>query len=166
MSASTPAVRRAIPPVAPFDVVNRTMRWLLSSPRRARRVGAHLLVLHVTGRRSGRVIEVPVAYRVQDDGRLLVLTSSVWRLNLRDIDAVEVTWRGLRQPATAELVEDPPQVAAVYARLIDEVGPAKAARQLGVRIDVDRAPTRDELVEAVVRDGLSLVYLRVDGAAS
>lgn len=161
MTTSSFAVQRVIPPVLPFDLMNRTMRWLLFSPRRARRVGEHLLVLHVTGRRSGRVIDVPVAYRPQDDGRLLVLTSSVWRLNLRDTSAVEVTWRAQRRSATAELVEDPRSVAQVYATLIDDVGRGKAVRQLGVRINVDRAPTREELIEAVVRDGLSLVYLRV-----
>ena len=163
MTSSFFAVQRVIPPVAPCDLANRTMRRLLSSPRYARRLGEYLLVLHVTGRRSGLVIDVPVAYRPQDDGRLLVLTNSVWRLNLRDASAVEVTWHAQRRSATAELVEDPQSVADVYATLIDDVGRDKATRQLGVRINVDRAPTREELIDAAVRDGLSLVHLRVGG---
>ncbi|MDC7122768.1 nitroreductase/quinone reductase family protein [Cellulomonas fimi] len=160
------AVERVRPPAAPFDLWNRSVRWMLSSPRRSRRIGAHLLILHVRGRRTGRVIDVPVAYRPQPDGRLLVLTSSTWRLNLRDRTDVEVTLRGVRRPAAAELVEEPTAVAAVYARLIDEVGPRRAVRQLGVRVNVGRTPTRDELVEAVVRDHLAVVLLRVEDPGS
>ena len=140
-------------------VVNKVMRWLLADARRARRVGEHLLVLHLTGRRSGQQISVPVAYRIGEDGALLVLTNSVWRLNLRAVSEVEVTWRGRRQPATARLVEDPDEVAGVYRALIAASDPRKAGRRMGIRINVDRVPTHDELVEAAQREGLSLVYL-------
>lgn len=140
-------------------VVNTGMRWLLADPRRARRVGRHLLVLHMTGRKSRRAIDVPVAYRTTRDGELLVLTNSVWRVNLRDVAEVEVTWRGRRGVMAARLVEDPQEVAAVYEQLIAEVGLAKAGRRMGIRINVDRAPTREELSDASEREGLSLVYL-------
>lgn len=163
-STSRPAVERVTPPKAPYNVVNRVMRWLLTSPRRSRRMGEHLLLLHLTGRTSGRSLVVPVAYRASDDGRLLVLTNSRWRVNLRGRPDVEVTIRGSRRPAAAELVENPDVVAGVYARLIDEVGPAKAGRRMGIRINVDRTPTHAELVEAAGREGLSLVYLDVPGA--
>lgn len=161
MTLEPRAVERVLPPPAPFDLVNRTMRWLLSSTSRSRSVGQHLLLLHLTGRISGRVIDVPVAYRVRSDGRLLVLTSSTWRVNLRDRPAVDVTWRGTRYPATAELVEDPGAVAEVYGHLIVEEGRGRAARRLGVRVNVDRDPTHAELVEAARRDRLSVVYVDV-----
>ena len=51
-------------------------------------------------------------------------------------------------------------MAQAYQRLIDEVGVANAARRLGIRVNVDRAPTRDELVDAVRREHLSVVRLR------
>ena len=86
-----PAVQRVQPPSAPYRVVNRVLGWVLSSPRRASRVGEHLLLLHLIGRKSGRQIDVPVAYRDAADGRLLVLTSSLWRVNLRGRSEVEVT---------------------------------------------------------------------------
>lgn len=161
VSAPRPAVERVTPPKAPYAVVNPVMRWLLSSPRRARRVGEHLLLVHVTGRTSGRVYDLPVAYRELDDGRLLVLTSSGWRVNLRDRPQVEVTLRGVRRAAVAELVEDPELVAPVYRRLIEETGVARAGRRLGIRIHVDRVPTHEELVEAARRDHLALVHLSV-----
>lgn len=154
-------VERVVPPKAPFDAMNRMMRWLLSSPARASRVGQHLLVLHVTGRKSGRALDVPVAYREQADGRLLVLTNSTWRVNVRQRPGVEVTLRGRRRVAVAELVEEPERVARVYGELLEQVGHRRAVRELGVRVNVDRAPTHAELVDAVTRDRLALVYLRV-----
>lgn len=160
-----PAVERVTPPKATYHVVNRVVRWLLTSPSRGRRVGEHLLLLHLTGRRSGRALDVPVAFRDAPDGRLLVLTSSAWRVNLRGRPEVEVTLRGTRSAAAAELVEDHEQVARVYGALIEQVGPDKAGRRMGIRINVDRLPTHAELVDAARRDGLSLVYLDVPGAA-
>lgn len=158
-----PAVHRVQPPKAPYRVVNRVLGWLLSSPRRASRVGEHLLLLHLSGRKTGRRIDVPVAFRDASDGRLLVLTSSGWRVNLRGRPDVEVTLRGRRCPATAELVEDVDAVAAVFRALICEQGYAKAGRRMGIRINVDRVPTHEELVDAARRDGLSLIYLQVSG---
>ncbi|WIM99660.1 nitroreductase/quinone reductase family protein [Actinoplanes oblitus] len=156
-----PAVERAQPPKAPYRVVNQVMRWLLSSPRRAQQIGQHLLLLHLTGRRSGRRFVLPVAYHDAGDGRILVLTSSPWRANLRGRAEVEVTLLGERRPARAQLVEDPDQVAAVYLRLIVAAGRRRAGRRLGIRINVDRVPTPGELAEASRRDGLALIYLDV-----
>ena len=158
-----PAVQRAQPPKVPFRVVNRVLGWLLASPRRASRVGEHLLLLHLSGRKTGRRIDIPVAFRDASDGRLLVLTSSLWRVNLRGRSEVEVTLRGRRLPASAELVEVVDAVARVYQALICEQGYAKAGRRMGIRINVDRVPTQEELVEAARRDGLSLIYLQVGG---
>ena len=157
--SSRPAVERIRPPKAPYLLINRVMRALLSSPRRSARVGRHLLLLHLVGRRSGRSLEFPVAYRGLDDGRLLVLTNSPWRVNLRDRREAEVTLLGRRRRVHSDLVEDPDLVAEVYRGLIEQVGHERAGRRMGIRINVDRVPTREELVEAARRDRLSLVYL-------
>jgi len=160
-----PAVRRARPPQGPFVVVNSFLRWVLSSPGRARRIGEHLMLLHVTGRTSGREITVPVAYR-RVGGRLLVLTSATWRVNLRGGAQVAATVAGIRHSARAELVEEPETVAGVYRDLIvAEGGHRRAGRRMGIRIEVDRVPTLAELAEASRRDHLSLVHLTVEGLA-
>ena len=161
-SRTRPVVERVTPPKAPFVLVNAVMRTLLSSRRGSSGVGRRLLLLHLVGRRSGRPLTVPVAYRDVGDGRLLVLTNSRWRFNLRDRDRVEVTFLGRRQQAHAQLVEDPRVVAEVYDTLITEVGYRRAGRRMGIRINVDRLPTVEELADAARRDGLSLVYLRLD----
>ena len=141
-------------------VVNRVMRWVLSSPWWSRGVGGRLLLLHVSGRRTGRLIDIPVTYSVVGE-RLLVLTTSGWRVNLRGRPEVEVTVRGRRGPARAELMEDPDSVARVYHDRIAELGYASAGRRMGIRISVDRTPTLEELAEAARRDHLSVIYLTV-----
>lgn len=153
-----PAVERVRPAKTPYRLVNRVMRGLLSSTRRSHR---HLLLPHVTGRRSGRQLIFPVAYRRLDGGRLLVLTNSGWRVNLRGRPAVGVTQLGEHRPARAELVEDPETVAEAYRGLIDAVGHDRARRRMGVRINVPRTPSLAELPAAARRDGLSVIYLEV-----
>ncbi len=159
-TADRPPVERVHPPDVAMKVANPLLRWVLSSPRRASRIGQDVLVLHLTGRRTGRALDVPVAYRHTPDGRLLVLTNSVWRVNLRGRPDVEVTLLGRRLPARALIVEDADAVAEVYAALIAEGGHG-AARRLGVRVNVDRNPTRAELAGLARRVGLSAVYLDV-----
>jgi deazaflavin-dependent oxidoreductase (nitroreductase family) len=160
-----PAVERVQPPKAPYLVVNRIMRWLLSAPGRSRRVGQQLLLLHFTGRKSGRRFVLPVAYRDLGGGRLLVLTNSGWRANLRGGPDVMVTLLGRQRPARAQLVEEPDAVAEVYRSLIEAAGHTRAGRRMGIRINVPRTPTHAELADAARRDGLALIYLDVGDRA-
>ena len=111
-------MERVQPPKGVYRYVNRVMVWALSSPRRSRRLGEHLLLLHVTGRKTGRVLTMPVGHRPGPDGRLIVLTAAQWRV--------------------------------------------KAGRQMGIRINVDRVPTVDELEEAVRREGLAVIHLTLE----
>lgn len=158
------AVQAAHPPRTLIRLANPVMRWLLASPRRAGRAADELLVLHVTGRRSGRTYDVPVGYRLLPDGRLVVVTDAVWRLNLRDRPAVEVTLRGTRRRARAELVEDPDTVADVYAGLIDQQHPGASARRVGLRLAEDRVPAHEDLADAVRREHLCVIQLDVGEA--
>lgn len=164
MSTSTaPAVERAIPPAVVTRLGNPVLSWLLSGPRRASKVGQSLALVHVTGRRAGRVYSTPMAYHRWVDGSLVVLTSSAWRVNLRGGPTpVELTLSGRRCPATAVLHEDPVVVAGFYRQLIDQLGLAQAGRRLGIRINVGRVPTDDELVDASRREHLGVVHLRLD----
>lgn len=156
-ASGTSAVERVHPPDWAMRFVNPIMRTLL---RRGAPKGLaeQLILLHVTGRRSGRCYDIPVGRR-RVDGRLLVLSSSGWRVNLRDTSEIEATIGGERRPALATLVEDPDEVARLYARLIDEIGYEKAGRELGIRINVDRAPTPDELRCMIERVGLSAIWI-------
>ena len=168
MSADAPPpVERVYPPAVLVRLGNPVLSWLLSGRRRSARVGRDLLLLHVTGRRSGRVYSMPVGYHRQPDGRLLVLTSSRWRVNLSGGPTrVEVTLFGRRLPGTAVLEEDPVAVAQVYRRMIDDLGPQAARRRLGIRVNLDRTPTEVELADAARREHLCVLYLDVPGATA
>jgi hypothetical protein len=160
--AAAPAVERSHPPTKVIRAVNPVLRAVLSSRLHAP-ISGQLLVLHFTGRRTGRRYSLPVGYR-DVSGRMAVLTNSGWRVNFRGGADVQLTLRGRRRPARATLVEDPGEVARVYRDLIEEAGVARAQRRLGIRINVDRVPTQEELEEAAGRHGLSIVYLDVGGA--
>ena len=157
---SAPAVEREPLHTGLLNVVNPVFAVVLRS--RARSLLApfrpRLLVLRVTGRRTGRSYTVVVG-RHEIDGALSVFTSAPWRLNVRGGADVEVTDAGRTFPARAVLVEDADEVADAYATAIDRIGPKAARRQLGTRINVGRTLTHAELVDAVHCEHLSLVHL-------
>ena len=155
MADARPAVERRQPPKGPFVVVNALMRAVLASGRGDPTHG-RIALLSFTGRKSGRRYRTPVG--VHDlDGAMVTLTSSGWRKNFRGGAPVTLRRGGTDLALTATLTEDPEQVADTYAALIGRFGHDKAARRLGIRINVDRAPTHDELADAARRSGLSVV---------
>jgi hypothetical protein len=157
VATSEHAVERVQPPGWLMRLVNPVTRWLLESRLHSRVSGA-LLLLHYRGRRSGRSFSVPVGYQ-WINGQLSLLTNSAWRHNFAGGRDLEVTYRGRRRPAHAQLVSDPDTVAAIYEVMINDMGVQQAQRRLGIRITVDRAPSRDELRDAIVRSGLSVVRI-------
>ena len=138
-------------------VVNPVVRRLVE----AGRAGDELMVLHFTGRRTGRSYDVPVGVRVVD-GSLCVFTSSPWRHNVRSGGVVQVSRRGRRETLPVELVDDPHEVTTILARLIEAHGPAWARRALGIRIHVPRNPTTAELQAMVEECGFSVLRLGTD----
>ncbi len=159
-AGTRPAVERLHPPQWLWDhVVNPAMRALLRS-RFSRMVDTRLGLLGFQGRRSGDDYEVPVGiHRI--DGRLRVLTNSGWRVNFRGGRPVRVRFEGDWRDGTGTLVEDVDEVARFYADRITALGGPKAGRQLGIRINVDREPTLDELRDAVSRSQLAVLDLEL-----
>ena len=87
-------------------VVNPIVRAVLRSrlhPLLSRR----LVLLRVTGRRSGRTFELPVAY-VRDDSGILVTVGAPerkqWWHNIDGPTPITVVLRGRTRPGVAELV--------------------------------------------------------------
>lgn len=159
MTTSNPhAVERVHPPdwlVGYF--ANPVLRRVLRKPRG--KLGGSVLLLRFSGRRSRKLYEIPVGYR-QIDGRIALLTNSRWRFNFQGGAYVEVTLAGERKRARATLLDDPDQMAAIYGQLIEEVGLTNA-NKLGIKIHVDRKPSREELTEMIVRSGLSVVWVDI-----
>jgi hypothetical protein len=153
----TSTVKRSVPPPALVKTGNPLMRMLLGSPLHGV-LGDSFLVLHLTGRKTGRRYNIPVGY-VDMEGRLAVVTVARWRVNLRGGADVEVTRHGCLRPMHALLDEDPASVAVSYQAMIDRIGPTKAQRQLGIKLPGGRAPTAVELKDAAREYGWSVITL-------
>jgi hypothetical protein len=156
--ATTPAVERLHPPPRWLvnNIANPVIRRVL---RRANgKMSRELLLLRFRGRKTGRPYEVPVSYR-DFDGRMVVLSTSGWRKNFQNGAEVEVVLHGTVRKARATLLDHPSMVAEIYERMIDQFGMRHAKRWLGIKINVDRKPTRDELTEMARRSGLGVIWI-------
>ena len=125
------------PPAAVLMVMNPIVRTVLRSPLH-RALSRDLMLLHVTGRTSGRVYDVPVG-RHEHHGQLVASAGGSWRRNLRHGANLEVTVDGRRLRAYGELVEDPHEVAQIFSDLLNELG-RKRANRLGLQVNVERLP--------------------------
>ena len=153
----TSAVKRSVPPPTLVKMGNPLVRMLLGSPLH-KVLGDSFLVLHLTGRKTGRRYNIPVGY-VDMEERLVVVTVARWRVNLRGGADVEVTRHGHLRPMHARLDEDPASVAVSYQAMINRIGPTKAQRQLGISMPGGRAPTALELKDAAREYGWSVITL-------
>lgn len=151
-----PPVEDHRPPPAVLRVVNPTMRTLLRS-RLHRVLSKQLMVLSVQGRKTNRTFPVVVG-RHEVDRMLLVSASGTWRYNLRGGAPVRVTLDGIERTGHAELEEDPDVVARIYLQLLETLG-VRRASVLGLKVNMRRLPTLDELKPAVARRGIARVRL-------
>ena len=153
----TSTVKRSVPPSALVKMGNPMVRVLLGSPLHGV-LDDSFLVLHLTGRKTGRRYDIPVGY-VEMEGKLAVVTIARWRVNLRGGAGVAVTLRGHLRPMHALLEEDPASVAVSYQAMINRIGWKKAQRQLGISLPGERAPTLVELNDAAREYGWSVITL-------
>ena len=151
-----PPVEGVEPPKALGRVIGPVLRALLRSPLHAL-VSEQLMLLSFAGRKSGKPYEVVVG-RHEMGGVLLVPSGSRWRMNLRGGAPVAVTLGGRRRSGHAELIEDPDGVARAYEELLGRIG-LKNAQRVGLRVNVDREPTREELKAALADHGAIRVTL-------
>jgi deazaflavin-dependent oxidoreductase (nitroreductase family) len=103
------------------DVV---VRKVLRSPLHGL-LSQRLLIITVTGRKTGRRYSNPVGY-AQHDGALLVGSVAGWRRNLRPGELVPVRLRGADVLAEAEVITDEERAAEFY-RVILPVTPCTLA---------------------------------------
>ena len=154
-----PAVEGAEPPSTLAKVVNPLMKVLLRSPLN-RPFSRQLMLLAFRGRKSGKRYEVVVG-RHEVGGALLVPTGTTgrqWRLNFRRGTSAEVTLGDNRRCGWGELIEDPDEVARIHRVLLGRLG-IKNARRLGLRVNVDREPTDEELKVPLAGRGVVRIEL-------
>jgi hypothetical protein len=97
---------RAMPAV--FRVVNVPMRAVLALPI-ATPLGKRLMLVYLTGRRTGRHYRQPVSY-VSDKEMLLTPGGGRWKFNLVEGEPTHVRLRGRDITLRPELVRDPVEV--------------------------------------------------------
>jgi hypothetical protein len=153
----TSTVKRSVPPPALVKMGNPLVRMLLGSPLHGM-LDDSFLVLHLTGRKTGRRYDIPVGF-VDMEGTLAVVTVARWRVNLRGGADVEVTLRGCLRPMHALLDEEPASVAVTYQTMIGRIGWQRAQRQLGISLPGGRVPTALELKDAAREYGWSVITL-------
>ena len=160
MTASNKNVRPPVegvePPEALGRVIGPVLKVLLRSPLHGL-LSPQLMLLAFEGRKSRKRYEVVVGRHEVGD-TLLVPSASRWRLNLRGGAPVEVTLAGRRRLGRAELIEDPDAVARAYRTLLDALG-TESAQRVGLRVNVDREPSQEELEAALVDHGVVRVWL-------
>jgi len=135
-----PAVEDARPPQAVLKYVNPVLLGLLRSKLHGV-ASKNLMLLTVTGRKSGRTYTMPVTRHQRTDGTLVVSGAGAWRHNLQAGTDVRVTLDGRERTAHVAREEDPVRAAEVFKGLLEDSG----TRAMGVKVNVDHAPTVEEI---------------------
>jgi deazaflavin-dependent oxidoreductase (nitroreductase family) len=140
-----------------INLANPPVRILARSPAH-RLLDRTTLVLHVTGRRTGRRYDLPVSF-VKVGEEFFVVTQHRWRVNLRGGADLEITHAGRRRAAHAEVDEAPAAVARGLSAVIAEIGWPGARHLLGLRTSHGAAPSKAELEAWAARDSLAVVRI-------
>jgi hypothetical protein len=148
-------IRRRTPPQRLVTALNPLVRAALRSPLHTL-LDSEMIIMRVTGRRTGQHYDVPVGFTDLGD-RLLVVTQHRWRRNFRGGADVEITRYGRPTPMHAELDEDPAAVAAAVRDVITRLGAKQAQRRLGIVLGHE--PDDAELTDALRRFDLAAITL-------
>lgn len=160
MAETDPVVRTLEPPIPKslFEhLINPVMRRLLRSPLHGL-VSGSLVLITVTGRKSGREYTTPVGYEQRQD--TLFITSQTdrrWWTNVRGGATVEVRLRGERRSGVATVIEDDEAVTDYVQAYIERHG-LDSVNRLALAIDGDEVPSRAALASGLAET----VVVRVD----
>jgi hypothetical protein len=154
------AVEEGQPPRLVLRALNPLLRAMLRSPLHGA-LSKRFMLLTVTGRKTGRTYTIPVI-RHESQETLTVFAAGSWRVNLRGGAPVRVTLDGRERSGHAELEEEPVRVARAYKARLDTLG-VKKARDLGLKVNVDRSPTVEELMQ--VAEKRAIATIRLDSPA-
>jgi deazaflavin-dependent oxidoreductase (nitroreductase family) len=123
-------------------VANRIVSTLLRTPGISSAMGRRLVIINVTGRKTGKRYSVPVAY-TRHEGSLLVGTPFAWARNMRTGEPVEVIVQGSRRQADVQVISEEDGVVAAYDIICRDN--RQFARFNNIRLDPDGAPVPGDL---------------------
>lgn len=130
------------PPPRVLKAMNIVARPLLRS-----RLGKHfpgVMLLQFQGRRTGRVLTIPVNFHLVD-GIPMAFTDATWRHNFRATIPVRVFHAGEVYTTTGTLVpKSPVEMGEAVRKSLDTGG---SASRMGIRTAGDHEPTAAELAD-------------------
>jgi deazaflavin-dependent oxidoreductase (nitroreductase family) len=133
---------------------NKIARLILTSPLH-RLLSKRLILISVTGRKTGTIYTTPVAYAA-DGGKLLIAAGGSWRHNLTAQPDVTVLLRGKTLRYHASVVRDGHCYQALLAKMA-ALNPTWA-RYTAIELGPGGQPTSAAVAEARAR-GLALATL-------
>jgi len=138
-------------------VVNVPMRMVLGLPV-ATPLGARLMLVYLTGRKSGRSYRQPVSY-VRQGTTLLTPGGGKWKLNLVDGRAERIRLRGRDVLARPEIVGDIDEIDRLLATM------TQANPMVSKFVGISRGPDGHldrERLGAAIRYGFRIVRWHLD----
>ncbi|MFI7666559.1 nitroreductase/quinone reductase family protein [Nocardia sp. NPDC049526] len=94
------------------------VRFILRSPLHPL-LSKRLLIITVSGRKTGREYANPVGY-AEHEGHLLIGTAANWRNNLIPDVPVRILLRGTNIQAAHEVITDEPRAATLYREILTQ----------------------------------------------
>ncbi|MEZ4659147.1 MAG: nitroreductase family deazaflavin-dependent oxidoreductase [Caldilineaceae bacterium] len=136
-----------------LTIANPLMKFILRSPLH-KMASSQIMLITVTGRKSGKKYTTPVNFveldDFEEDGLLSVVSHQhrTWWRNLRGGAPVTIVLRGQQREAHAEVIEDPAEVAELlYGHLLEV---PQFAVPLGVGLDDAGVPIRADADTAAI----------------
>lgn len=153
--AAEPLGRRIPPPV--WRIVNRIMRTVLRLPFPTP-LSKRLMLVDLTGRKTGRRYRQPVSY-VQYRDTLLTPGGGNWKRNLQPGQPVQLRINGHNQTATPEIITDPDHAADLLSVMI--AANPTITRFSGIGLDADGRANRQQLDQAI-QHGFTIICWHPD----
>ncbi|WP_431968669.1 hypothetical protein [Nocardia sp. bgisy134] len=138
-------------------VVNRVIRSLLRVPVLSGVVGKRLMTLHVVGRTSGKIYEVPVAYTRHGSALLVGTVLRPWVKNLRTGTSVTLTRGGAPERFDPVVHTGEEEVMRLF-EIIAKDNKTNASFS-GIGFDADGSPNKADIYQTW-RQGGVVVELR------
>jgi deazaflavin-dependent oxidoreductase (nitroreductase family) len=160
-TSQTQQEQHQLPPKPVRMVMNGIMKFILRSPLHGM-VSDTIMIITFTGRKSGKTYSTPVTY-IQQGSTITCFTRAPWWKNFKEEPQVKLRVRGEVLYGTATPVTDAGKVADGAREFIEQKGLENIER-IGVMIDTDRAPTQQELINAV--EGRVMIRIRTQGQSA
>jgi hypothetical protein len=138
-------------------IVNIPMRKILGLPFPTP-LGGRLMLVTLTGRRTGTTYHQPVSY-VRDGSTLLTPGGGKWKLNLQSGRAETIRLKGRDVTARPEIVHDTHEVDRLLT-IMTSANPS-VARFIPIPRDTDGRFDHDKLSTAI-RNGFSIIRWHLD----